>query len=681
MGELCNAVAGDLGPDPAGQDARPHGVNCVLGVDTGGTFTDFVLISDGTLRVHKVLSTPIAPEQAILQGIAEMGLNRAVSRGELVVVHGSTVATNAALEGKGVRTLYVCNRGFADLLTIGRQNRRSLYRLAPEPNPQPVARELCVEVGGRVGARGEILSELSADDLSAVTGAIRDHGTAAVAINLLFSFLEDRFERAIEAAIGDAAFVARSSWILPEYREYERGMATWLSAWLGPVVARYLERLRRELQPAPLTVMQSSGGTIDATGAARRAVNLLLSGPAGGLAGALFVGREIGRERLLSFDMGGTSTDVSLIDGDIARSSESWVGPYPVAVPMVDIRTIGAGGGSIAFLDDAGVLHVGPESAGAVPGPACYGQGGSRATVTDANLVLGRLRADAFLGGKMALSLEAAREAVGALALKLDLSIEDTARGILSIANEHMAQALRVISVQRGYDLSDFSLCSFGGAGGLHVCALAEALQMRRAMVPVYGGVLSALGLAVAPRARYLSRSVLMALDRAIAERVVDVTLRELEGEGLAEMQAEGVDPGVIKRTPSLDLRYAGQSYCLNVPWQENESPAEAFHRQHLRRYGHRMDLPVELVNVRLTLGAQLNRWRLAELPSEPGRADEPECIAETTGGLMARSRDELPVHAVIPGPLLICEQTATTFVAPGWQVQRDEFGNLLLSR
>lgn len=656
-------------------------MNCVLGVDTGGTFTDFVLISGGTLRVHKVLSTPDAPERAILTGIGEMGLNEAVSGAELVVVHGSTVATNAALEGKGVRTLYVCNRGFADLLTIGRQNRRSLYRLAPEPNPVPVARELCVEVGGRVGARGEILSELSADDLRAVTGAVRDHGAAAVAINLLFSFLDDRFERTIEAAIGETAFVARSSWILPEYREYERGMATWLSAWLGPVVARYLERLRRELQPAPLTVMQSSGGTIDAAGASRRAVNLLLSGPAGGLAGALFIGRQIGCERLLTFDMGGTSTDVSLIDGDIARTSESSVGPYPVAVPMVDIRTIGAGGGSIAFLDGAGVLHVGPESAGAAPGPACYGQGGNRATVTDANLVLGRLRADAFLGGKMALSVEAAREAVGALAVKLGLSVEDTAHGILSIANEHMAQALRVISVQRGHDLAQFRLCSFGGAGGLHVCALAEALQMRRAMVPVHGGVLSALGLAVAPRARHLSRSVLLPLDRAIAEQVVDVTLADLEREGMAELQAEGVDPRAIQRTPSLDLRYAGQSYCLNVPREENESAAEAFHRQHLRRYGHRMELPVELVNVRLTLSAQLNRWSLAELPADAAGLGRSEGPAATAGGLPACSRDELPVHTLIPGPLLICEETATTFVAPGWQVERDAFGNLLLER
>ncbi len=457
---------------------------CWLGIDTGGTFTDFVLFDGNALRIHKVLSTPQDPALAILQGIRELG----VTLPGLQVVHGSTVATNAVLERKGVRTAYIANQGLADVLTIGRQARRELYNLQPPPLPPPVPPELCIEVAARIGAAGERIGSLDGNDRQTLLAKIDALQPQAVAINLLFSFLDAADEELIESWLPDSLFVSRSSAVLPEYREYERGIATWLNAWVGPLVAGYLQRLNRQLAPARVAVMQSAGGTVSAAVAGDMAVRLLLSGPAGGLMGARFIGQQTGHTHLLTFDMGGTSTDVALIEGEIRLTSEGSIGPWPVAVPMVDMHTIGAGGGSIAAVDAGGVLQVGPESAGAAPGPACYGQGGDVATVTDANLVLGRLQPDAFLGGAMRLDTAAARRVMRQLADALGMETEAAAEGIIAVANEHMAQALRVISVQRGVDPGDHVLVSFGGAGGLHVCALAEALGMRHALVPVQAG-------------------------------------------------------------------------------------------------------------------------------------------------------------------------------------------------
>ena len=387
-----------------------------LGVDTGGTFTDFVALdTEGRLRVHKVLSTPQAPERAILQGIREMGLD--VTR--LQLVHGSTVATNAVLEGKGVKTLYIGNHGFADLLSIGRQQRASLYDLQPLPVEPPVPSSCCLETGGRLDAQGRLLEPLTDDALAALCEQVAQLAPQAVAVNLLFSYLDPATEERIAAALPDDLFVSLSSRVLPEIREYERGMATWLNAWVGPRVRGYLQRLGLGMAGASVSVMQSSGDTVAAAQAADNAVRMLLSGPAGGLIAARHVGLAVGRERLLTFDMGGTSTDVALIDGEPRLTTEGHIGRFPVAVPMVDMHTIGAGGGSIAWIDAGGMLQVGPQSAGAEPGPACYGRGGTRPTVTDANLVLGRLQPDAFLGGEMQLDVAAATVAVGSLAVAM----------------------------------------------------------------------------------------------------------------------------------------------------------------------------------------------------------------------------------------------------------------------
>jgi len=649
-----------------------------LGIDTGGTFTDFVLFDGSGLRVHKVLSTPQAPERAILQGVRDLGL----SLPGLQVVHGSTVATNAVLERKGVRTVYISNRGLRDVLTIGRQARVELYNLQPEPQPPPVPRELCLEVDARLGADGRRITRLDAADREAIREKIAVLQPAAVAINLLFSFLDDADERTIASWLPEGLFVARSSEVLPEYREYERGIATWLSAWVGPLVAGYLDRLGRALRPAAVTVMQSSGGTVGAEQAGRKAVHLLLSGPAGGLMGARFIGRLAGETRLLTFDMGGTSTDVALIEGDIQLTSEGHVGPWPVAVPMVDMHTIGAGGGSIAAIDGGGLLQVGPASAGAAPGPACYGQGGVAATVTDANLVLGRLRPEAFLGGAMTLDTDAALRAVAGIAAPLGLSVEAAAAGIIRIVNEHMVQALRVISVQRGVDPREHVLVSFGGAGGLHVCALAEALGMQRALVPVHAGVLSALGMLVAPRARQLSRTRAGLLADA-PEGALEEELQILAEQGRAELLAEGLAAAAIECDFSVDLRYQGQSYTLTLPWQGRERTQPAFHEAHERRYGHRLDAPVELVNIRASLHGRPPAIALPKLTTAAGDPGRPRYVRLSghADQVPVWRRERLEAGQRIAGPALITETVATTYLPVSWHCRVDDTGNLRLSR
>ena len=644
-----------------------------IGIDTGGTFTDFVLWRDGEVRVHKVLSTPAAPELAILQGIADLGLDPAGLR----IIHGSTVATNAVLERKGVRTVYVGNRGLKDLLTIGRQARERLYDLQPPKPLPPVPADLCLETGGRLGADGTWVEPLTAADIAELTAALLRLAPQAVAINLLFSYLDDSAERALEAAVPEGVFCSRSSEVLPVAGEYERGIATWLNAWVGPLVGRYLERLGAGLPGAALSVMQSSGEAVAAGQTARRAVHLLLSGPAGGLVGAGFAGRLAGQNRLLTFDMGGTSTDVALLAGAPRLTGEGRVAGYPVAVPMVDMHTIGAGGGSIARLDPGGALLVGPESAGADPGPACYGRGGTEPTVTDANLVLGRLRPDAFLGGRMTLDTSAALAAIARLGQAMGLTPEQAALGVVDLANEHMARALRVISVQRGTDPRGFVLVSFGGAGGLHVCALAEALGMTRALVPVHAGVLSALGMLAARPGRTLTRTWGRDLAR-LADGQVEARLGELTKEGVLALEAEGLAPGNLRTDSSLDLRYRGQSYTLEVPWAGITASSERFHQAHLARYGHRLDLPVELVNLRVRVLGPEPELRL---PPAAARPEAPRPAASVVGwpvpvpvlprGALAGSQ--------VAGPAIVVDAVATTWLAPGWVAQGDAYGNLLL--
>lgn len=648
-----------------------------LGIDTGGTFTDFVVYDGATLRIHKCLSTPAAPAQAIIEGIKDLG----VDPGQLSLVHGSTVATNAVLEGKGVRTAFITNRGFKDLLTIGRQARRELYNLQPALLPPPVPEELCLETGGRLAADGSIIEPLTTADLAALRGALEQLKPQSVAINLLFSFRDDRFERAIADIIPPNIFVSRSSEVLPVFREYERGITTWLNSWVGPLLQDYLEKLHKALPGATVAVMQSSGDTMDIDEASRYAVRMLLSGPAGGLAGARFIGECNGRQRLLTFDMGGTSTDVALIDGDMRLTSEAHIGPYPVGVPMVDMHTIGAGGGSIARLDAGGLLHVGPQSAGADPGPACYGRGGREPTVTDANLIMGRLLPDHFLGGKMRLDTHAARAAISRIAAPLGISVEDAAVGIIRIANEHMARALRTISVQRGIDPRRFTLLSFGGAGGLHVCALAESLDMYRALIPVHAGVLSALGMLVAPHGRRLSRTLNCLLEE-VDEAVIENEFIALEHLGAAALRREGVSAEDISMERSTDLRYRGQSTTLTVSWQDAATAAKAFHESHLIHYGHCLDLPVELVNLGVAARGPRPLFNLsARQLRKKNAASGNVCVYGIGTAVPFWERSALRESQTLNGPALITDNFSTAFLASNWVCQTDSYGNLLLDK
>ncbi len=673
-----------------------------LGIDTGGTFTDFVLFDDQSksVRLHKVLSTPRAPETAIFQGLNDLNIDTA----GLVLVHGSTVATNAILENKGVRTAYITNNGLADVLTIGRQAREQLYNLTPIKKPALIPAELCLEVNSRLNAQGQHLSQLDQQNLSLLIERLQVLKPQAVAINLLYSFFDDSEERKIEQAIinhfGDEAiFISRSSDVLPEYKEYERGMTTTLNAKVGPLMQGYLLRVERGLKNkrnnCTLSIMQSSGGTVSVQQAGRYPVNLLLSGPAGGLKGAQTVAAASGFKQLLSFDMGGTSTDVSIIDKEIGFTAAAKIGGYSVAVPMVDMHTIGAGGGSIAQVDAGGLLQVGPESAGAEPGPACYGKGGRQPTVTDANVVLSRLLPQSFLAGEMTLDKKAAHHAVKKIAQALSsvenvVSVEKAAEGIIDVVNDHMVRALRVMSVERGEDPKDFILVSFGGAGGSHVCALAEELEMTKALVPVYAGVLSALGMLAADASRERSRTINKPLQECATENIEQI-FAVLASQAKSELtsSSEPFEPGgkiscasrqKIHTSQSVDVRYQGQSHALNLPWHGLQNVAKAFHQKHKSSYGHHLEMNIELVNVRVRVVKRqqsfvLPAWQPTEVFCERFTA-----MASIEKPVAVINRAGLQVGQKISGPTLITEASATSWLAPGWRAEVDEVGNLLLS-
>ena len=645
----------------------------IIGIDTGGTFTDFVLFDGTRLTTHKEFSTPAAPEQAILAGLAALGVLGEDAR----IVHGSTVATNAVLEGKGARTVFITNHGFGDLLSIGRQARAALYDLTPTAPPEPVPRLLCLETGGRVGADGSVVEDLSAEQLATLRQQVDALAPAAVAVCLLFAFKDPGFERRIVDALAALpCFVCCSSEVLPEVREYERGMATWLNAYVGPLMQRYLSVLASRLAPARLAVMQSSGLSAEPAFAARHGVNLLLSGPAGGLLGARHIASLAGCERLLTFDMGGTSTDVALVDGELVLTTEGRIGPYPVAVPMVDMHTIGAGGGSLARVDGAGLLHVGPQSAGAAPGPACYGLGGAEATVTDANVVLGRLPAGLELGGRLRIDAHAARAAVARVAVRLGgLSVERTAQGIIDLANDHMQQALRVISVERGIDPRAYTLVSFGGAGGLHVCALANALGLSHALVPAQAGVLSALGMTVARPGRHLSQTLRRPL-ATVSDGDIDAVYRRLEQAATAALVAEGHARAALRMRRSLDICYLGQSFALTLPWQTRSTLASNFAAEHRQRYGHELKRDLELVNLRVAVDVETAAPDFAVLTREavvlPAR--------NPIGPPVYAQADLVPGQR-LPGPAVVLSPVGSAFIDAAWLGRTDAAGNLHLER
>jgi N-methylhydantoinase A len=653
-----------------------------IAIDTGGTFTDCVCLADGKLRVKKIFSTPSDPSRAVLDGVRELGGGKDVE-----VRHGTTVGTNTMLERTGARVAFVTTAGFEDTIAIGRQARARLYDwFAPVPECL-VRRELRFGVAERVSAEGKILREPTDEELAALVETVRVSAAEAVAISLLFSFANPKTERRVEAALQELGIpVSASHKILPEFREYERASTTVVNAYLAPRMTQYLtaleERVGAEHKGGRVDVMQSSGGIIAAHVAAEEPVRTVLSGPAGGVVGACRMGQWAGFDKIIGFDMGGTSTDVFVANAATGAelTRESIVAGVPIGVPMLDIHTAGAGGGSIARFDAGGMLRVGPESAGADPGPICFGRG-ERATVTDANLVLGRLDAESFLGGGVELERERTqrlmREQLGALE-----TVEDFAAGIVRVVETQMEKAIRVISVERGHDPRDFTLVAFGGGGPLHACSLARALRIPRVLVPALPGALSAVGILLADTVRDFSRTVMLA---GKAMKSVAEIFGELEKQGAAEFAAEGLNGGAER---SVDLRYRRQGYELNVPYdpQAPERSMKAFHDLHRQRYGFADEArPVEIVNVRVRMIA----------PSEPYGPERRVVVAGDGRAALSAERDVwfeggwrparfykremLGPGDSITGPAMITEYTAATLVLPGCAARVDGLGNLVI--
>ena len=650
-----------------------------IGVDVGGTFTDLVALSEGAVATAKVPSTPQDQSAGVMNAVRTSEVE---PEAVFALAHGMTVATNALLERRGARTALVTTEGFRDILEIARQNRPSLYDLTQDRPPPLVPRDLRFTVKERMGPEGEIMA-LDEKSLEAVVSSIKEAEVEAIAVCLLFAFMHPEHEKRVGEALREAlpdVHVSLSSEVLPEFREYERFSTTAADAYLAPKLAAYLKNLAGKTEEAGVSsplIMQSSGGVVRVEDAVADAAGCVLSGPAGGVVGAAYIGDLGGYRDLLTFDMGGTSTDVApIIDGEAQTTTETVIAGVPIKLPMVDVHTVSAGGGSIAWADAGGALRVGPHSAGAEPGPAAYDAGGEEPTVTDANLFLGYLADRAELGGEVVLKRELSEKALGALGEKLGLDAEEVALGVVRVANAEMTRALRVISVERGLDPREFALLAFGGAGGMHACALAEELGMETLLVPRAGGVLSALGLAISDLRRDYVRPYLVDLEE------VDEGEFEEKFEYMESTAAEVLeDPEYTRRA---DLRYRGQSFELTVEAGSLEKLEERFHAAHEQRYGYRMDDEwVELVNLRLIATVPVQKPEPHE-PSAEGEAESGRREANFDGEwreVPVLDRERMGEGSEVVGPAIVEFKESTCVVRPGWRGAVDGVGTLVLER
>jgi N-methylhydantoinase A len=657
----------------------------LLGVDVGGTFTDAVLLDEGTVHTAKVPTTPGEESAGVMAAIEAVLAVAGAEAGDVEEFsHGMTVGTNALLEERGARTALIATKGFADLLEIARQDRPSLYHLcAPKPAPL-IDPELKLEADERTGPEG-IVEPLANGEAERLAAALEKAGAESVAICLLFSYLDPTHERRLAAHLRERLpdlHVSASHEVLPRFREYERASTTAIDAYLSPLLARYLGRVEEATVaagiPAP-QVMLSSGGVAPAEEAGRAGAWSVLSGPAGGAVGASLLARLSGEGNALGFDMGGTSCDVCVVeDGAVRRSDSRTIDGRPIQLPTVDVHTVGAGGGSIGWRDPGGALRVGPRSAGAQPGPACYGRGGAEPTVTDANLLLGNLAADSTLAGGVALDAEAAERAVGTLAAELGLDPLETAAGIVRVADGEMVRALRVVTVERGIDPRRFALLPFGGAGPMHAAAIAEELGIERLICPRAGGVLSAFGLCASDRRRDTARTVMLSGGDLTAERIA-VAVAEMRdaaaGAGLEAARAEVV----------YGMRYSGQAFELPVPGDPEPDPTDLiarFEGAHEDRYGHRdPDDEVVLVDIRLAL--------VIDGPEPRPAAASKGSVEESTRRVRFGSewldtpvlRGEPQQGKSATGPVIFELPEATLVLPPSWNARVDEFGSILATR
>ncbi len=645
-----------------------------IGVDTGGTFTDFVVIrDDGEMESFKLRSNPRNPADVILAGI-----ERATAGKKAAVVHGSTVATNTLLERKGARTAFVTTAGFEDIFHIGRQNRRELYNLTPAPRLSLVSSKLCFGVEERMLFDGSVQRPVRARQVAQLRKALERSKAESVALCLLHSYRNPEHEKQVTEMLRGIGYLSVSSEISPEFREYERSSTTVLNAYVGPVMERYLASLSGRMGPHQLSILQSNGGTIRPDEAQKMPVRTLLSGPAGGAIGAAWIAKQSGFERVLGFDMGGTSTDVCLIEGAPRETTEAFVDGFPVQAPMLDIHTVGAGGGSIARVDEGGLLRVGPQSAGADPGPACYGTG-DFCTVTDAHVFLGRIVADQLAGGTLPIQPERSATVVSRLANELKLSPAQAAEGVIRVANANMERALRQVSVERGYDPRRFALLAFGGGGGLHACEIAENLDMHTVLVPELAGVLSALGMLVSDRIRDYSQGVPDDPDNA------ETQYRRLER--IAKTENRGASKSRVTLQRFADIRYRGQGYELSVPWAKKgfSQTAEAFHEMHKATYGYAdRTRALEIIAIRVRAVTR------SEQPSVTRKADPDRKVRGRVTKSIRRIHvdgrwQQVPVVSRaqltrrVNGPLLLTDYGSTTLVPTGWSAHVDGFGTLVV--
>ena len=692
-----------------------------LGVDIGGTFTDATLINEttGEIRVGKVPSTPQDPSHGFMEATHRILREAAVSPDEVgYVVHGTTVATNSIIEGKVARTGFVTTDGFRDLLEIQRQIRPSLYDLQFE-KPRPLTpRYLCFGVPERLDAQGNVLTPLDESAVRNVAEQLRQENVESIAVCFLHSYINPNHEKRTGEILRETlpdTIISLSSEVAPEFREYFRASTTVINASIRPVVGRYLQsieaRLRAEGLEAELLVMQSSGGVFTFAAASEKPVFMVESGPAAGVIAATYLGTTLGYPDVISFDMGGTTAKAGLIqngtpritkDYEVGAAAQTGVGAsrgagYPIRTPVIDLVEIGAGGGSIAWVDSGGVLRVGPQSAGADPGPVCYGAGGTEPTITDANLVLGRLNPSFFLGGEIELDVETARQAIQEkCADPLSLDVVEAAHGIVEIANAAMVNALRLVSVQRGYDPRDFVLTAFGGAGPVHANRLAAEIDVPTTIIPMSPGTTSAMGLLVTDLKHDYSTTLIQHVDQLDAV-AVEETYQELEAQGDASLEREEVRQEDISFLRQVDMRYVGQSYELTVPLPAERLDAskiahvlEQFHIEHDRAYGYSAPTePVEFVNLRLTAIGKIAKPRLRELE---GNNTDIAAAQKATRSVYFAERDgyvECPIYdryllgpsCVLTGPAIVEEIDSTTVIHPGYRAQVDRFGNLILTR
>jgi len=677
-----------------------------IGVDTGGTFTDFIVVFDHRQLSFKIPSTPHAPAQAILAGLRQ-ALDQLSEEFDLPedaaveIVHGTTVATNALLERKGARTALVTTAGFEDIIEIGRQARPDLYNLAVTRPAPLVARELRFGVKERIAADASVIEPLTKRELGTLTKKLKLADVESVAVSLLFSFANDAHEKAVaEALLPLGVPISVSHQILPEYREYERASTVVINAYLAPRVGHYLgeltdgvaRKLARQTAngaESRLRIMQSSGGSISAETAAREPVRTILSGPAGGIVAAMRVAEASGAGDVITFDMGGTSTDVALCQGEARTTNEAQITGLPVAVPILDIHTVGAGGGSIAYVDEGGALRVGPESAGADPGPACYGFG-TRPTVTDANLVLGRFAGGGLLAGEMALDEFRAAAVLDRLADEMSrasakrVTREQAALGVIRVANANMERALRLVSVERGYDPRRFTLASFGGAGGLHAAALAEALRIPRVLIPAYPGAFSALGVLLADVVKDYSRTMMIAIAPSQSlPRELEREFTKLERQAKRDLKEEGFESGQTQLNRLLAMRYRGQSFELEIP-AESDAIAR-FHQAHAERYGHAdKQKTIEIVSVRLravgvTDKPQIKREKSVRRSKTSPQRDAMVWLGDKRRKVAVFDRADLQPGATIIAPAIVVEYGSTTLIPTRWRAKVDAWQNLIL--